>query len=101
MNNFKQVAKLTHKMREEINSLYDEIDENKKLNKSAKKILKICSLSDNKEHRLAVLKRLLSLKEENLLQILDDKTLKYKIYNYLYKKQYSREEIEEIINREL
>ena len=57
MNNFKQVAKLTHKMREEINSLYDEIDENKKLNKSAKKILKICSLSDNKEHRLAVLKR--------------------------------------------
>lgn len=93
MNNFKQVAKLTHKMREEINSLYDEIDENKKLNKSAKKILKICSLSDNKEHRLAVLKRLLSLKEENLLQILDDKTLKYKIYKEVasfYKKRYEK-----------
>lgn len=28
-------------------------------------------------------------------------TLKYKIYNYLYRKQYSREEIEEIINRDL
>ena len=80
MNNFKELAKLNQKMQNKISSLYEELDENKNLNKSARKILSLANLDDTKEHRLAVLKRLLSLKDENILELLKDKSLRYEIY---------------------
>lgn len=78
MNNFKKVAKLTHKMQNQMNLAFENLDKN--LNKQGKNILKLSKEKESKESKLAVLKRMLSLNESALDEILKKNYKQEKIY---------------------
>lgn len=68
MNNFKELAKLTHEHKSKINAMYEKINDFKALPQEFQRALSLCGLKESKELRLAILRRFVDLKEENLLE---------------------------------
>ena len=97
MNNFKEIAKLAKNRKESINSLYEILDR-KELDEYFKFLLSLSELKEEKTSLLAILRRLVDLKEENLVQewkkqnFNDEKIneLKHKFYDEI-RKFYERE----------
>lgn len=74
MNDFKELAKITKSRRAKINSLYDFLYENKNC-EILEKLIKISGLKNDKTTRLALLRRIVDLKEENLIKELEKTNL--------------------------
>ncbi|KAA6229885.1 invasion protein CiaB [Campylobacter sp. LR264d] len=70
MNNFKKLANLAKKRKEKINGLYELLDSNEK-NEFIDKLLDIANLKKEKSSVLAILRRMVDLKEENLVKELE------------------------------
>ncbi|KAA6228934.1 invasion protein CiaB [Campylobacter sp. LR196d] len=70
MNNFKKLANLAKKRKEKINGLYELLDSNEK-NEFIDKLLDIANLKKEKSSVLAILRRVVDLKEENLVKELE------------------------------
>ncbi|NDJ26610.1 hypothetical protein DMB95_01365 [Campylobacter sp. MIT 12-8780] len=93
MNNFKSLAKLTHKRKQKINAYYDHIASFKNLPSEFQNALLLCELEDNENTRLAILRRFVDLKEEALKQELEKanfskekiKDIMYQIYDEVRK----------------
>lgn len=70
MNNFKEIAKLVKERRKNINALYDFLKTEEK-DEFLTRLLKLSYLENNKASLLAILRRLVDLKEENLVKELE------------------------------
>ncbi|MBM0637408.1 invasion protein CiaB [Campylobacter sp. VicNov18] len=104
MNNFKQIITLINKRKEKNNAFYKILDK-KKLDPYFKHLLALSELKEEKPNILAILKRLIDLKEENLVQqwqknnFKEDKIaeLKYKFYQEVRK--FYEKDHQELINQ--
>lgn len=110
MNDFKEVARLAKRRKDSINQLYRFLDSEEK-NEFLEKLLKISGLEYEKSTLLAILRRLVDLKEENLVKELEKRgireekitLIKHALYEEV-RKFYEREHgefIEEIKERKL
>lgn len=110
MNDFKEIAKLAKKRRDKINGLYHFLESEEK-NEFLEGLLKSSGLEYEKSALLAILRRLVDLKEENLVKELEKRGVKEekitKIKHALYeevRKFYEREHkefIEEVKEKRL
>ena len=110
MNDFKEIAKLAKKRRDKINGLYHFLESEEK-NEFLEELLKSSGLEYEKSALLAILRRLVDLKEENLVKELEKRGVKEekitKIKHALYeevRKFYEREHkefIEEVKEKRL
>lgn len=67
MNDFKEIAKLVRKYKEKNNALYEFLDK-KDLGEYFNSLISLSELKQDKATMLAILRRLVDLKEENLVQ---------------------------------
>ncbi|WP_455906028.1 invasion protein CiaB [Campylobacter hepaticus] len=67
MNNFKEISKLIKKYKEKNNALYKILDQ-KEQDEYFKFLISLSELKEEKTSLLAILRRLVDLKEENLIQ---------------------------------
>ena len=67
MNNFKELAKLVKNRKENINLFYDLLD-SEQWGEYFERLLTLSELKRDKTTLLAILRRLVDLKEENLIQ---------------------------------
>lgn len=88
MNDFKEIAKIVKKRKNNINNLYKILQNNEK-HPLIQRALELAQLEDEKSNTLALLRRLVDLKEENLIEELNKKGLseeeitqiKYKVFS--------------------
>ncbi|EAK5748206.1 invasion protein CiaB [Campylobacter lari] len=88
MNDFKQIAKIVKNRKQNINSLYNILQTNQN-HPLIDRALELANLENEKSNVLAMLRRLVDLKEENLVQELEKKGLseeeisqiKYKVFS--------------------
>ncbi|AJC86726.1 invasion protein CiaB [Campylobacter sp. RM16704] len=88
MNDFKQIAKIVKNRKQNINSLYNILQTNQN-HPLIDRALELANLNNEKSNILAMLRRLVDLKEENLVQELEKKGLseeeisqiKYKVFS--------------------
>ncbi|WP_261529942.1 invasion protein CiaB [Campylobacter lari] len=88
MNDFKQIAKIVKNRKQNINSLYNILQTNQS-HPLIDRALELANLENEKSNVLAMLRRLVDLKEENLVQELEKKGLneeeisqiKYKVFS--------------------
>ncbi|MFQ6342015.1 invasion protein CiaB [Campylobacter sp. VTCC 70190] len=103
MNNFKEIANLLRKYKEKNNALYELLDK-KDWGEYFESLLSLSELKKDKASFLAILRRLIDLKEENLIQewkknnFKEDKIteLKHKFYQEIRK--FYEKEHQELIN---
>lgn len=67
MNNFKEIAKLIRKYKERNNALYEFLDK-EDVGEYFRSLISLSELKQDKTTMLAILRRLIDLKEENLVQ---------------------------------
>lgn len=67
MNNFKEIAKLVRKYKERNNALYEFLDK-EDVGEYFRSLISLSELKQDKTTMLAILRRLIDLKEENLVQ---------------------------------
>ncbi|EAJ9829782.1 hypothetical protein LVB12_001601, partial [Campylobacter jejuni] len=67
MNNFKEIAKLVRKYKERNNALYEFLDK-EDVSEYFRSLISLSELKQDKTTMLAILRRLIDLKEENLVQ---------------------------------
>lgn len=67
MNNFKEIAKLIRKYKERNNALYEFLDK-EDVGEYFRSLISLSELKQDKTTMLAILRRLVDLKEENLVQ---------------------------------
>lgn len=67
MNNFKEIAKLVRKYKERNNALYEFLDK-EDVGEYFRSLTSLSELKQDKTTMLAILRRLVDLKEENLVQ---------------------------------
>lgn len=67
MNNFKEIAKLVRKYKERNNALYEFLDK-EDVGEYFRSLISLSELKQDKTTMLAILRRLVDLKEENLVQ---------------------------------
>lgn len=67
MNNFKKIAKLVRKYKERNNALYEFLDK-EDVGEYFRSLISLSELKQDKTTMLAILRRLVDLKEENLVQ---------------------------------
>ncbi|BDL88065.1 hypothetical protein THJ047_09330 [Campylobacter jejuni] len=67
MNNFKEIAKLVRKYKERNNALYEFLDK-EDVGEYFRSLISLSELKQDKTTMLAILRRLVDLKEENLAQ---------------------------------
>ncbi len=67
MNNFKEIAKLVRKYKERNNTLYEFLDK-EDVGEYFRSLISLSELKQDKTTMLAILRRLIDLKEENLVQ---------------------------------
>lgn len=75
MNNFKEIAKLVRKYKERNNALYEFLDK-EDVGEYFRSLISLSELKQDKTTMLAILRRLIDLKEENLVQEWKKTTLK-------------------------
>ncbi|MBF7046726.1 hypothetical protein IY804_01320, partial [Campylobacter volucris] len=88
MNDFKQIAQIVKNRKQNINDLY-KILQNNQSHPLIDRALELAELDNEKSNVLAILRRLVDLKEENLVQELEKKGLneeeitqiKYKVHS--------------------
>ncbi|TXE88585.1 invasion protein CiaB [Campylobacter volucris] len=88
MNDFKQIAQIVKNRKQNINYLY-KILQNNQIHPLIDRALELAELDNEKSNVLAILRRLVDLKEENLIQELEKKGLseeeisqiKYKVHS--------------------
>ncbi|TQR34576.1 hypothetical protein DMB92_01020 [Campylobacter sp. MIT 99-7217] len=68
MNNFKELAKLVKKRKEKINALYESSLKTQNLSGELLEALHLCELKPSKTLILAILRRFVDMKEENLVE---------------------------------
>ncbi|AII15139.1 invasion antigen B [Campylobacter iguaniorum] len=86
MSNFKELNLIVKKYKEELNLLYKDMD-----NKIIKEASEICGLDDSKESKIAVLRRIVDLKEEGIINTLENlgktsdeiEQIKAKMYDFV------------------
>lgn len=67
MNNFKEIAKLVRKYKERNNALYEFLDK-EDVGEYFRSLISLSGLKQDTTTMLAILRRLVDLKEENLVQ---------------------------------
>ncbi len=67
MNNFKEIAKLVRKYKERNNALYEFLDK-EDVGEYFRSLISLSELKQDTTTMLAILRRLIDLKEENLVQ---------------------------------
>ncbi len=67
MNNFKEIAKLVRKYKERNNALYEFLDK-EDVGEYFRSLISLSELKQDTTTMLAILRRLVDLKEENLVQ---------------------------------
>ncbi|TKX32349.1 invasion protein CiaB [Campylobacter aviculae] len=103
MNNFKEIAKLIKKHKKDINLFYKLLDL-KEWGEYFERLVQLSELKKDKTTLLAILKRLIDLKEENLVQewkknnFKEEKIVELKHKFYLEVKQFYELEHQNLIN---
>ncbi|MBK1971180.1 invasion protein CiaB [Campylobacter sp. TTU_617] len=103
MNNFKEVLLLVKKRKEQINSLYEILDKDD-IGPYFESLINLSGLKKNKNAILAILRRLVDLKEENLVKELEknnfseEKITKIKHLFYDEVRKFYEREHQELIN---
>lgn len=103
MNNFKEIAKLVRKYKERNNALYEFLDK-EDVGEYFRSLISLSELKQDKTTMLAILRRLVDLKEENLAQewkknnFKEDKIIELKHKFYEEVRKFYEKEHQNLIN---
>ncbi|MFK0463399.1 hypothetical protein ACISOT_01135, partial [Campylobacter jejuni] len=103
MNNFKEIAKLVRKYKERNNALYEFLDK-EDVGEYFRSLISLSELKQDKTTMLAILRRLIDLKEENLVQewkknnFKEDKIIELKHKFYEEVRKFYEKEHQNLIN---
>lgn len=103
MNNFKEIAKLVRRYKEKNNALYEFLDK-EDLGEYFRSLVSLSELKEDKTTMLAILRRLVDLKEENLIQewkknnLKEDKIIELKHKFYEEVRKFYEKEHQDLIN---